>query len=42
MANSLSGGQDIVRQTLIDRLLDAVKQASDFLLIFERIYFSIF
>ncbi|CAB3994188.1 sorting nexin-29 isoform X3 [Paramuricea clavata] len=26
MSNSLSGGQDIVRQTLIDRLLDAVKQ----------------
>ena len=26
MANSLSGSQDITRQTLVDRLLDAVKQ----------------
>ena len=34
MANSLPGGQNIARQTLIDRLLDAVKQASNFCRLF--------
>ena len=42
MANSLSGGQDIARQTLVDRLLDAVKQVCVFYINTILISFPVF